>query len=202
MKILLQFILLLSLLPTLSGNSINESLLKIHATLIPKIYLMDYKFEDKLKNNTISIAIIYHDNNYKEAQVLKNRIETRYKEGLKSYHVSAQLITYDDLTTASANVFYLLPSTKEDINRAVKQANHYQALTFSYLSEDLKYGVMISLNVEKNVKPILNLEAIKLHKISLRPVLIDISNIYIDDGDSLLEHFQIKGYNDFRIYKV
>jgi hypothetical protein len=177
-------------------------MLKVHATLVPKIYLMDYKFKDKLKDNTISIAIVYKSKEYKKAKELQNLIRNRYKDGIKSYKINPFLIRYNKVQMIDANVYYLFPAKSDDIKKVVQKADENQALTFSYLRDDLKYGVMISLNVSKKIKPLLNLEAIKKYQIVLRPVLIDISAIFINDIESLSDKFKIQGFYNCKVYQV
>jgi len=184
------------------GFNINESLLKVHATLVPKISLMDYQFKNKLKNNTITIAIMYKNSEYKDALLLKNKINSRYKNGIKSYKVRSKIVPYSDIKSTNVNMYYLFPARSTDIKRAIKQAKLNTALTFSYLEEDLKYGVMISLNVSKKIKPILNLNAIKTNKISFRPVLIDISNIYIEKSAQIIDNLKVRGFNDYNFITV
>ena len=199
MKILLLFIFFTA---SLFAISINESLLKIHATLVPKIYLMDYKFQDKLKDNTISIAIVYKKNEYKDAKKLKTMMENRYQDGIKTYSVNAFLVDYNDLKSTDANIYYLFPAEEEKVQAVIKRANINKALTFSYLKDDLKYGVMISLNISKKIRPLLNLEAIRNHNISLRPMLINISNIYLINLKSKQKLLKIKGFNSNLVFQV
>ncbi len=184
------------------GFNINESLLKVHATLVPKISLMDYQFKHKLKNNTITIAIMYKNSEYKDALLLKNKINSRYKNGIKSYRVRSKIVPYSDIKSTNVNMYYLFPARSIDIKRAIKQAKLNTALTFSYLEDDLQYGVMMSLNVSKKIKPILNLNAIKTNKISFRPVLIDISNIYIEKSAQIIDNLKVRGFNDYNFITV
>jgi len=179
------------------GFNINESLLKVHATLVPKISLMDYQFKDKLKNNAITIAIMYKDSEYKDALSLKKKIDSRYKDGIKSYGVSSKIVPYRDIESTKVNIYYLFPARTADIKRAIKQAKTNSALTFSYLKDDLRHGVMISLNISKKIKPILNLNAIKTNNIAFRPVLIDISNIYMQETTQVIDNLKIRGFNDY-----
>jgi len=175
MKIIL---LLIAFVSSIFGFSINESMIKVHSVLVPKILLMDYRIQDKLTKSTIEIAIMYNNAEYKYAKSLKNRIDARYKNGIKTYKISTKLISYKDIKNVKANLYYLFPSSKKDIKNTIKQAHNNNALTFSYLKDDLKYGIMISLNISKKIKTVLNLDAIKKYEISLRPMLIEISNIY------------------------
>ncbi|MDQ7068682.1 MAG: YfiR/HmsC family protein [Sulfurimonas sp.] len=187
-------LLLLTLSFSVFALSINDSLLKVHATLVPKIYLMDYKFKDKIHNNTISIAILYQQKEYRSAKKLKKLIESKYKDGLNSYKVEAKLVNYSNTNLAEANVYYLFPAKKSNIKKAIRRASIDNSLTFAYQKEDLQYGVMISVDISKRIKPLLNLEAISMNNITLRPVLIKISTIYIMDLDSRLKNLDIRGF--------
>ena len=175
MKIL--FLIILSC-ATLFSTTINTSLLKIHATLLPKIYLMQYDLNNKIKDNTIRLTILYNQSTYKDAKTLKYMIEHKYNKHIKKYKLAVNILMYNSKKHINTNVYYLLPSSKKDIKDAVKLAKEDNALTFSYLKDDLKDGVMCSLSVAKKIKPILNLKAIKDNDISFRPILIKISSIY------------------------
>ena len=181
MKIILLFIALVS---SIFGLSINESMLKVHSVLVPKILLMDYNIQDKVKNNTIRIAIAYTRSEYKYASSLKNKIDARYKNGIKTYKVVTELVKYKNINSVKANIYYLFPSNIKNIRNTIKQAHKNNALTFSYLKNDLKHGIMISLDIGKKIKTVLNLDAVKKHGMSLRPILIEISNIYRADISS------------------
>jgi len=171
-------VLIFCLITSSYAFSINDSLLKIHATLVPKVYLMDYNFENKLENKTINIAILYEKSEYKAAKSLKEKIESRYPKGINSYKIVSKLLLYTQMLSSDVNIIYMLPSSKDMILKAVQQAKENNILTFSYDKNDLNYGVMISLNIAKKIKPILNLKAIKLNNIEMRPILIKISQIF------------------------
>ena len=175
MKILLT---LLFIFNTLFALTINESLLNIHAMLVPKIPLMDYKFKEKLNQDAISIIIFYDKINYKSAKLLKRKIDVKYTDGIKEHPIKVKLVSYNKVKMVrnlKANIYYLLPSNQKNIKNVLRSAKENSSLTFSYLKHTLKDGCMISLNIGKRVKPIINLEAIKSNNISLRPVLLDIS---------------------------
>jgi hypothetical protein len=142
---------------------------------------MDYQFQKKLVNETVDIAIVYKEIDYQNANKLKQMIEVRYRDGIRHYQVHPFLVQYKNIKKSRANVYYIFPATKKEILSVIKEADIYSSLTFSYAKEDLKYGVMISLNISKKIRPLLNLESIKKHHIAIRPVLIDISTIYQAD---------------------
>ncbi len=175
----MRILLLLSVLTLyLYSSNINESLIKVHATLIPKLYLMDFKSEEKVKEDTIIIGIVFNENNYKNATNLKRSIDLRYKKGIKNYKIKSELIEMNNISNSYANIYYIFPTRKQNILRIIDQASKNKSLTFSYNKDDLKNGVMISLNISKKIKPIINLAAIKKYNIEIRSVLIDISDKY------------------------
>ena len=182
-------LLILFLVSSSFALNINDSLLKIHATLVPKVYLMDYNFKKKLHNKTIVIAILYEKSEYKSAKSLKEKIKSRYPKGINSYKIVSKLVPYTEVSKSSANIFYMLPASKKLIQKSVHRAQKEHALTFAYAQKDLNYGVMISLNVSKKIKPILNLEAIKRNSIEMRPILIKISQIFTHSIANLFENF-------------
>lgn len=181
----MKYILLIFLLVQSAFSlSINESLLKIHAVLVPKIYLMDYNFKEKLKDNSITIAILYDSSSYRSAVLLKDKIETKYHQKIESYKIKTVLLPYSKATKSYANLYYLFPTTTENIKTVISQAQQLKALTFSYSKSDLKDGIMLSLEVGKKVRPIINLRAVKSNDITLRPVLLKISNMYTESYNS------------------
>lgn len=142
---------------------------------------MDYQYKEKIKNDSITIAIVYEKVNFNDAKLLKEKIYQKYKNGIKSYSLDIVLTQYNKAISADVNIYYLFPSNTKNIKRAVKQAQKTESITFSYLKDDLKNGVMLSLEIGQKVKPLLNLKATKLHNISFRPVLLNISNIYTEN---------------------
>jgi len=195
-------LLLLVLISSSFALTINDSLLKIHATLIPKVYLMDYNFKKKLHNRTITIAILYEKSEYKSAKSLKEKIKFRYPEGINSYKIVSKLVPYREVSNSDANIFYMLPSSKTMIQKSVKHAQKNYALTFAYNKKDLNYGVMVSLNVAKKIRPILNLEAIKLNDIEMRPILIQISQIFTYSLNNLIKTIQKESLNFIQLYSA
>jgi len=176
---------LFMLVSNIFAISVNESLLKIHAVLIPKIYLMDYDFKEKIKHNSITIAILYEPHDYKNALLLEKEIEIKYHNKIEKYNIKTVLVNYKNINKAQANIYYLFPTTDKNIKKTITVSKEKHALTFSYLSKDLKNGVMMSLEIGSKVKPIINLGAVKSNNITFRPVLLKISHIYTNEKNAL-----------------
>jgi hypothetical protein len=181
------------------GLTINDSLLNVHATLIPKIMLMDYQFKRKIKDDSIVIDILYEPLNYKNAISLKNKIDVKYKNGIKSYKIETRLVAYSDENKPQANIYYIFPTTSENIEKVIEKSKINHALTFSYLEKDLQYGVMLSLDISKKIKPIVNLNAIRKSHITFHPVLLNISKIYVDSNVNVPSSFLEKLYMQCKV---
>lgn len=163
---------------SLFGININESLLSIHATLVPKIPMMDYKFQEKLHNNTINIVIFYEKQDYRNARLLEEKIHAKYIKGIKEYSIQTVLKPYGTQDLPQASLYYFLPTDQENIQKIIKTTKDNSIITFSYSPEDLASGSMISLFIGTKVQPIINLHALKASKITFRPIFLKISTIY------------------------
>jgi len=172
------FLLLLILYSHSFALSINESLLTIHATLVPKLIFMDTHYREKLDNNALSIIIFHSKQTKKSAETLQKNINKRYPDGIKSYPIKVTLLPYSHKQAVGANIYYFLPADERKIKKIIAFAKEKKALTFSYLKENLAQGSIIALEIGRKVKPILNLSALKESNISVRDILLKISTIY------------------------
>lgn len=175
MKKLLLFSLLYSHVFALS---IDESLLSIHATLLPKLALMDSKYKEKLNKNSLNIVIFYSRTNYTSAKILRKNILHKYPNGIKTYPIQVALVSYTQIQNTKANIYYLMPTDEKEIKKVLLLAKKEKRMTFSYLKDDLAYGSMLALSIGTKVKPILNLRAVKESNIIFPDVLLKISTIY------------------------
>jgi len=173
-----QLVFLLLFSSSLFGLNINESLLSIHATLVPKIPLMDYKFLEKLHNDSISIVIFHDNSDYRNARLLEEKIHAKYDKGIKKYLIKTILRVYSHKQAPQANLYYLFPSNKENIENTIQMAAKNSILTFSYLPETLDLGCMMSLVIGTKVQPLINLKAVKANHLTFRPIFLKISSIY------------------------
>lgn len=180
--LLLRYFFVIFLLHSIAFSSvINESLLKIHATLLPKLSFMDNEFMQKVHNNEISILIYHNKNDYNAALSLKREIEKKYKNGIKNYSIGCNLSEYGHNKAPSATILYLFPSTQEKMQAITSYARQHKQLTFAYSKDDLAYGVLFSLSIGAEVKPVVNLDVMKESNISLRPTLLKIAQRYSYD---------------------
>jgi len=176
---LLLLVILVLPMPLLRAAGLSDDLLRIHANLLPKTVLMDYNFEQKLDGRTILIDIVYRQNNRYYARKLKQYILEKYANGIRDLPVDVQMIDYTDSAQLQkpASLYYFLSAAPEQIKQALNfvPANR---LVFAYDSKFLQYGAHIGLHIGRYIKPVLNVDALKADKITLRPALVKISDLY------------------------
>ncbi|WP_373072291.1 YfiR/HmsC family protein [Sulfurimonas sp.] len=180
MKFIFSILLFASVL---FSSTLNNSILEIHATLMPKILLLENNIEKKIKNNVINITIAYEKTNYNEMKFFKQAINRKYPEGISGYEIKINVIEYANLKECSneTNAVYVFPSSKENIDNIVQKYKSCHTVTFAYDKNYLSNNVMLSISLDKKVKPIINLKAVKDSGISFRPILLSISKVYKND---------------------
>jgi hypothetical protein len=147
---------------------------------MPKILLLEHHIEKKIKNNEIHITIAYEESNYHDMKFLKKAIEDIYSNGISGYKIVVDFIDYNNFQkyNVNTNMLYIFPSSQANINKLIKEYKLCSAIIFASQKEYLKNNAMISIDVGKKVKPIINLDAIRSSGISFKPVLLSISKVF------------------------
>jgi hypothetical protein len=147
---------------------------------MPKVLLLEKNIEQKLKNNTINITLVYEKNNYKDMKYLTQEIRREYPNGISGYNIKIVQQEYGLINKCDPNIdiLYIFPSSKDNIKNLIQIYSRCKAITFASNKEYLKEGAMISIDVGKTVKPIVNLVAVKNSGITFKPVLLSISKVY------------------------
>ncbi len=150
---------------------------------MPKVIMLEKDIEKKIKNKTIHIAIAYEQSNYKDMKYLIQEILREHPDGISGYNIRISLIKYSEFkeSDSNTNMLYMFPSSKDNLEKLTKAYYSSKAITFASNKEYLKYNAMISIDVGKKVKPIVNLVAIKNSGIKFKPVLLSISKVFKDD---------------------
>ena len=159
--------------------NLSDDLLRIHANLLPKTVLMDYKFEQKLSGKTIRIVLLCRTNNLFYARQLRKYLNEKYKNGISGMPVDIQIFDYNNAEAFlfPATLYYFLPTSPQQMSETLLQIPH-ERLIFVYDPRDLKYGAHIGIHIGRQIKPIINVDALKADGITLRPAIVKISELY------------------------
>ena len=107
--------------------------------------------------------ILYDEQNYTDALKLKRMIDYKYNKILLSHKFSVKLVSYDSYNIAphKSSLIYCFPTSAESMKQSIAYATKNEILSLSYDEKDLKNGAILSLRVNKYVKPIINTKALK-----------------------------------------
>lgn len=170
-------ILFLSLFLNLSADSYTNTMINIHAKVFPKILLSDTRIEEKLVDETIHIIILYSQEDYPIADRLRKQILNLYPR-LKNYPLNITLKEYSSFDPSeSASAYYELLGDKKSILNVNKIAQKNSVITFSYSSDYLEYGTLMSLYIGNQVSPYINTETLKQSHIVLDTIIYKIAKL-------------------------
>ena len=157
MKRILLFYLLFSQL--LFAYNYDDLLLKAQASIFPKIMLLDKKIKNKLVQNKIIYTIVYDEEDYQTALYVKQYIDNRFKGYFDKYVYEVHVVDFSHLdVTTKASAFYVLKSSKKNIEKVASIAREKGVVSFSYDIDNLKHGLLFSLVIEKSTIIYLNKE--------------------------------------------
>jgi hypothetical protein len=174
------FALVLTLATLASAQSYNEHILKIEANIIPRIILMDYKFEEKMVEGSLAIIIVHTPTDLAAAQKIQKLLEEKYPEGIKNFPLTIRLVPYKQMLESApkATLYYLMNNDAESIKAVIGRSRKNNILTFSHDAINLRYGAHVSLRIDKKIVPYINPASLRQSDISLRPALLSISELY------------------------
>ncbi len=148
---------------SLEAYKYNEFLLKTQADLVPKILLLDKDLRRKIENNTITLAIIYETNDEERAKLLQKFLQKKYHKKLFDLNFRIKLIDIEDFIKNPQNVtaLYLLKLTPQHLKQLRAIIQKRGLYTFVYDKDDLQYGFLFSIDLQKRPIIFANKEVIK-----------------------------------------
>lgn len=152
-KILLSLLLLTTFA---FGFDYDEVLLKTQATIFPKIMLLDKKLDQKLVDGKIVYTIIYAEEDKPTALNIKGFIDNTYHGSIDEYPYKINLVRCSDLNSQTeASALYVLNSCI-DIKSIADFAKSKGIISFAYDVNNLRKGLLFSLNIERSTVFYLN----------------------------------------------
>ncbi len=176
----LAFFLLLGSVSVNAGNY-DEDVLEIYSKLLPRFIVMsDQSIRVK---DEIHICLLEEEVDETAAISLKERISCNYPQGIKNYKIKMTLANYTELSTCkNSELLFLFNSSKTHISETLAYAKRHNSMTVSYDASLLEEGVSLSLYLGRKTLPYINTTALKRNGITLDPILLRISKLYMQ-GD-------------------
>lgn len=167
----------------LFGYSYDDLVLKAQSSIFPKIMLLDKEIKNKLVNNKIIYTIVYDEDDYQTALHVKEDINTVFKGHFDKYPYEITLVNFSHLSpTIKTSALYVLKSSKENIKKAANIARKKGIVSFSYDVNNLQYGLLFSLHIEKSTLLYLNKEYLSMKKIDFVDLLLQMVKFVEKNG--------------------
>ena len=140
---------------------------------------MDNDLQKKTINDKIVLDIYYSEFDISLANKLKKMIIKEYNSRYGGYSFYINLKAYKKDKFSKATAIYLLPCDNENqVKKITQLANRNNLISISLLPSNLKNNALISLLINKSVKPIINLDVLKANNIRLNTILLKIAEKY------------------------
>ena len=167
------FLFFILFVQSLFGYNYDNILLKADSSIFPKIMLMDKKIKNKFIDYKIIYTIVYDERDYETALHVKKDIENIFKDYIDKYPYEVDLVEFSHLSlNTKASAFYVLKSSTDNIKKAANIARKKGIISFSYDINNLKYGLLFSLIIEKTTLLYLNKEYLHTNSIDFVDFLL------------------------------
>ena len=167
------FILFIVALLPLYGSKYNNTLLQMHARVLPSIVLMDRQIEEKVPNRVLKIAIIHKEEDIFDAQNFAKILLELDSSKIANFSVEPILLPIGSALPKDLIAIYMFPNSQ--IKTLAKDATKRKIVSFSYQIEGVEEGALASLIVGKQAVPYINLETVIKSEIIFNPALLTIS---------------------------
>jgi len=154
----------------------DNLLIRAQASMFPKIILLDKNVNANITDSTVSLAVIYNKRELKEAKILKNLIDSQYKEVLGKYKFKVNLIDVEDFKDSdSSTAYYLFDSSGVSKKRVISHALNHRRICFSYNYKDFDDKTLISLFLKEKTYIYINKSVINDYNIKFVPIFYNIA---------------------------
>ena len=178
-----QLITLISLILGILSSSLTFAdhdplLLKAQATIYPKIVMLDKDLEDKIKEDTIVIAIVTEKGGHDSAVAMKNLIDQEYKSNLGEKNLTIRTQFFEEFNNEDpATAYILIGGAIDDHYKVTQYASTHNRVAFSYDYKDIKNNFLVSLFVKEKTYIYLNKKALVDYDIKFLPLFYKIVKV-------------------------
>lgn len=154
----------------------DTNLMQIYAKLLPRIIL--YSSLKPKPNETLALCIAHNALDYQQAVYLKKRLE-QANRNFSPYVTTAPFTSLKQCE--KSQLVFFLNSSEEQLQTALRTLPINKQITVSYDAQNLQNGVDASLFIGRSVRPYLNVDALNARQITIHPMLLRTSKLYIKD---------------------
>jgi hypothetical protein len=161
---------------TANAVEYNPFLLRVQASIFPKIILLDKQLGDKMINSEIVINIVAIKEDMEIAEVLRKAINEKHKNTLGDKKFRVVITEFNDFDR-KATAFILLQGSKDLYEPVVEHAANRGLIVFSHNYLELSNNALISLFVKEKTYVYLNKSVTQLYDVKFSPIFYKIVTI-------------------------
>ncbi|MDD2828655.1 MAG: hypothetical protein PHW18_03660 [Sulfuricurvum sp.] len=178
MKYLIYFFFLVIPL-TLLGESYDTPLLQISSKLFPKILFMEKGTKERIQSS-INLAIVTSPANQETARHFSSMVQNHYPDGINDHPIHLSIVSAKEALTMKNihGIILMIPPDNTLLEALIQNSYENKIVTFCFDPTLLKNGALISLYIRKNVKPYLNISALKQASFTFEYSFIKLSEPY------------------------
>lgn len=179
MTIIRTLVTLLLFASVLTAAHTVTPLLDAHATILPRILMLDQKLQDRLVDGRVDIVVVHEAKDLHLAQDYCDLVRDKYGDRLGPWPLNIILVpagTFD--ASVKATALYLFPLTGEKTARVCSYCIANRVLSFAYNVDDLAEGALFSLRIESKTVIYFNRKAWNPEHIQLHPGFFKVVRSY------------------------
>lgn len=174
------FALLLVLVATLAlASEQDQRRILIGLKLFPAVLAADADIRNKASSDgTLPLLLLYRTDRA-GAERLAQRLSAL--EGIHGLRFAPQVAAYSDLANyanRSLAGIFLTEQSRSNLEAVIALARERRAIAFSPFEDDVEHGILSGLFVSDRILPYLNMEALRLSGITLKPFFIEVAKHY------------------------
>lgn len=147
---------------TLWGGSYDTPLLQISSKLFPKILFIEKGTKERIQSS-IHLVIVASPSYQETARLFSKMVQNQYPDGINDYPIQITVVSIKEAFSIknTHGIIFMIPPDEPMLDSLIKHTYENKILTFCFNPSLLRNGVVISIYIGKNVKPYLNITALK-----------------------------------------
>ncbi len=156
----------------------NKLLLRTQSSLYPKLILMDQKLSSHIKDGCIDLYILVTSIDRLYAKYIKEQLDKLFAKGVGEYTFRTKIVNFSNFLTDNekrADAIYVLKAKEEILKKVAKTIEGKNIYSFTYEKEDLLFGFLFNVSIEKEVMIYINKRVLLHNDFEFLPELYQMS---------------------------
>ncbi len=139
----------------------NNMLLKFQASIYPKLILFDKNVAKNIPDKRVDFCIVCERVDLFSAEFMQEKIYKNYPFGLHGFKFIVEILNInqflsDKSVVKNIDALYVMKLKEGDIKKVATLIKRKNIYSFTYAKEDLFYGFLFNVALEKDVEIFLN----------------------------------------------